>query len=705
VGAPELVVDRIVGARGGERLRLAYRVPVAVAGPRDEYDVVVDAAAARPIARRSRLRFAAEEVVFDAPIRGPAGDRMSYPAPLEAVQVDGADATTDASGVVSWSAPATTLTTFASGTDVEVVNQGGAPASGAFALSDGGQALWSLASDEFGDAQLTSFVHASRVQARSRGIAPDMTWLDGPLPVKPNEDDPVGCNAYWDGTGLNFYRQNASCNNTARIADVIYHEFGHGFHQHAVIPGAGALDQALGEGTGDYMAVTTTGDPNLAPGFFLASPTAPLRVIDSGRRWPDDISQDPHETGLIWAGAMWDARSYLSDELGPEAGVALADELYYQAIRRAPNIPATYVEVLAADDDDGDLGNGTPHVCVINRAFAKHGLSDGLDATGLTITHHPLDVVPGGGAPYAIEVDTERPYPDCPHAASVESVSAVVTLSGQTPTTVPLARHGTSYVGAIPPVLAGSGFRYHVEVTAGGVSIALPDDRADPDYYVFAGKTVPLYCNDFEHDIDGWTLSDGGIGVGDFQWGEPQGNGGDPAAAYSGKKVLGTRFDGDGTYRPGQASFAKAPTVDLKGYTHVRLQLRRWLTVEDGFYDHATITANGAVVWQNLGTNESDGTLDLVDREWRFFDVDLSGVVSGTADVAIGLQADAQKSLGGWNVDDFCIVGVEDAPPSTGAGGGGGSGGAGPKDAPAGAGCACRASPSPEHTPWALAAA
>ena len=78
---------------------------------------------------------------------------------------------------------------------------------------------------------------------------------------------------------------------------------------------------------------------------------------------------------IIWGGAMWDLRLNLTQDLGADQGNAVTDQLYYQALRRSSSIPTTYAEILAADDDDGDLGNGTPHVCAINRAFLKHGLA------------------------------------------------------------------------------------------------------------------------------------------------------------------------------------------------------------------------------------------------------------------------------------------------------------------------------------------
>jgi MYXO-CTERM domain-containing protein len=689
-GGPELVAHRMIH-RGREEIRLAYRVEVVTKSPRGAFEVFVDARTGKPISRASLLRFASEAVAIDAPVRGPDGARMNYPAVLETVDIGATAAATDASGEVSWTDPsATTLTTIAAGQFAEVDNQDGPAASSSFPLADGGQALWSLAADEFGDAQLSAYVHVNRVREHALTIAPDMAFLTSVIVAKPNEDDPQGCNAFWDGSDLNFYRQNSMCNNTARIADVVYHEFGHGFHQHAAIPGVVAMiDPALGEGTADYMAVSLTGDPNVAPGFYLGQPNVPLRSVDTGRRWPDDISSDPHETGLIWVGSLWDLRTYLQEDLDADTGAAIANQLYFGAIQRASDIPSTYVEVLAADDDDGDLGNGTPHFCEIERAFSAHGLADGLDATGLTIAHRPLDIVVAE-ASSPITVTVERPHPECKHEVAIDNIVATVTRGEEQPIDIDLRPDGKRFLGELPPATSGSVFGYHLTAKAGTTSIARPDNRADPDYYVFAGETEKLFCTGFENGADGFTFDDGGFGTGTFAIGAPGGKGGDPDQAYDGKNVLGTTLGGSGLYLADRKAFAHGPVVDLKGARQVHLQMRRWLTVEDGFYDHATISVNGTMLWQNLGTNESDGTLDLLDKEWRFFDLDISSVVGESAQVTLGLDADPVQNFGGWNVDELCIVAVKDAPPeatgaSTGAGGGCGCETSGKKESSGGA--------------------
>ena len=192
----------------------------------------------------------------------------------------------------------------------------------------------------------------------------------------------------------------------------------------------------------------------------------------------------------------------------------------------------------------------------------------------------------------------------------------------------------------------------------GDATLTLPQNRADDQYRVFVGATSVLYENDFETQIDGWTFGDDKGGKGDFEWGLPHGLGGDPAAAFSGAKVLGNHLTGTGLYRAGRTVFADSPIVDLKGETLVRLQVRRWLTVQDGFYDQATIYVNGTAIWTNAGTDANDGSLEHRDLEWRFEDIDLRPALhdAKTAQIRVEIVADGAKQDGGFNLDDFRIV-------------------------------------------------
>lgn len=661
-GTPELVVLPLIRTRGFA-LKTVWRVRVRAGTPGGEalpFDVYIDAVTGMPVARENRAHYLSANALFGVPSRYPGENPAGppWPAKYAALSVNGANAITDAQGAFSWAGPGdANVIIGVKGNETNVSNYSGTTAQTAFTAQDGGQVLWSAPGDEFLDAQLTSFIHATRVKEYIRQIAPELAFVNSPLQANVNKkDQQFACNAYWDGSSVNFFTQSGPCNNTGRLADVIYHEVGHGFHQNAAISGAGVLDPSLGEGQSDYLACTITGDPDMAPGFFINGGGA-LRHCQNTRQWPVDIQSDPHETGLIFTGAMWDLRTLLVNTYGEKEGVAKADALYHGAISRASSIPTTYAEVLATDDDDGDLANGTPNICAINEAFVNHGIAPYLSAGGLMIQHSPLTLVAPTKEPLTVAVSKTALYPQC-GSANVDSIR-LQWGEGTIVNKVDMQPTADGYAAEIPAVPDGTALRYRVVAKVGGNSLTLPNNPADDQYRVFVGNVTPIYCNDFEAQIDGWDFSDKVGGKGDFKWGIPEGIGDDPATAFSGDMVIGNDITIDGQYEPDREVYADSPLIDLQGNTKVRLQFRRWLNVEDGFYDQATVYVNDKPLWYNQATGDSFGSLTHSDKEWIFEDIDLSQIAStgGTSvHVRFELSADSGFETGGWTIDDFCVV-------------------------------------------------
>jgi hypothetical protein len=74
---------------------------------------------------------------------------------------------------------------------------------------------------------------------------------------------------------------------------------------------------------------------------------------------------------------------------------------------------------------------------------------------------------------------------------------------------------------------------------------------------------------------------------------------GDPKTPNRGTRVFGTDLAKDGAYGKHTSPFAETIEIDLESRTDTRLQLHRWLAVDDGFYDHARLLINGQEVWSN----------------------------------------------------------------------------------------------------------
>ena len=188
-------------------------------------------------------------------------------------------------------------------------------------------------------------------------------WLDQPLLAKVNHQR--HCNAFWNGSSINFFEAGSGCNNTGRIFDVIAHEWGHGFDQNA--PG-GAVDGGLGEFIGDLVSFVQTKSPLLGPGF-LTDGRAVRDLDDPNFQCYDPNVRQVHAAGQLLGALIFDVMTDL--EAAGVKGEQLK-RLMLRPIAIAQTRPEWYRGMLAVDDDDGDLTNGTPHECIIYRQYKAH---------------------------------------------------------------------------------------------------------------------------------------------------------------------------------------------------------------------------------------------------------------------------------------------------------------------------------------------
>ena len=232
-------------------------------------------------------------------------------------------------------------------------------------------------------AERDGFHHANIVHTWQKSIDPSFTGTDYEMNVRVNISST--CNAYWDGSGVNFYAAGGGCANTGEIADVIYHEYGHGTNQFAFAPGSPSGSEH--EGMADYQAASITDQPRIGLGFYGAGTF--LRTCDNNRQWPaPECGGEVHCVGEVIAGALWHMRENLVDHLGPAAGVELADDLFHYArFGRDNTFEGYYFDILAVDDDNGTLADGTPHDTQIVAAFDRHNIGPGWS---LEILHAPV---------------------------------------------------------------------------------------------------------------------------------------------------------------------------------------------------------------------------------------------------------------------------------------------------------------------------
>jgi hypothetical protein len=285
-------------------------------------------------------------------------------------------------------------------------------------------------------ASRTGFYHLTNINRKAAGYLPGNAWLSSTVTANMNVNDV--CNAYWDGSALNFFRSGTYdglfCSNTGEIAAVFLHEWGHGLDDNT---GGASSEYGSGEAVGDTFAYLETKDscigPNFTPGVLCDNCTTctgvrdladfaiggartiakPSTVADnagincdqwscpyytqSGYAYQGPMGYEGHCESYIASTANWDLTQSLISTYGEEQGWAAMDALWYESLAASKsayqvasggkcNPSATvngcgaanwYTVYLAVDDDDGNLSNGTPNGCRIWDAFNAHGIACG----------------------------------------------------------------------------------------------------------------------------------------------------------------------------------------------------------------------------------------------------------------------------------------------------------------------------------------
>ncbi|HMC97995.1 MAG TPA: hypothetical protein VKG92_10085, partial [Flavobacteriales bacterium] len=228
----------------------------------------------------------------------------------------------------------------------------------------------------------TAYYHVSRIHNHGNAVLPGFDGMDMALPTHVDVSTATdSCNAYYDGASINFYAQTPGCRALSLYGDVIYHEYGHGINAtYYQSLGSNFSNSAMNEAYADVWALTLTENPVMTLGWKIGFPDSYIRRYDQAPKvYPIDLIGEPHTDGQIIAGAWWDTYRLLGwdmpttlqlfgDALGGLQATA-ADGMEGQAYRDV------LLDVLQADDDDGNIANGTPHGLVIVEAFAIHGIT------------------------------------------------------------------------------------------------------------------------------------------------------------------------------------------------------------------------------------------------------------------------------------------------------------------------------------------
>lgn len=334
-------------------------------------------------------------------------EQPGWPMPFDRITtLDGSVLYTDTGGnVVSHDR----LTAHLSGRNVHINDACGPIILSGIDTIDFGSTGYNCSTPGFGGAgntraSRTAFYELNRIMETARLQLPNNGWLRSQLTANVNINN--ACNAFWNGSTVNFYlagnHNGNTCRNTGELAGVLDHEWGHGLDDNDARPW---ISEPSGEGIADLYAALRLNDSCIGRGFrhlkcqgyggSYCTECRGVRDIDYLKRtrgaphtysWSNTYcGTSVHCIGAVYAEAVWSlwkreltAAPY---NMNPHTAHELVTYLTYigggatgtwfEGDPPFGGCAATggYLNFLAADDDNGNLNDGTPHMAAIHAAF------------------------------------------------------------------------------------------------------------------------------------------------------------------------------------------------------------------------------------------------------------------------------------------------------------------------------------------------
>lgn len=413
-------------------------------------------------------------------------------------------------------------------------------------------------------AGVNAYLEANRVRDYTLFYAPNFPTIDTEqfFDIIVNEDNFSGitsCNAVYTGSSMVFWRNAGGCNNTA-FTDVVHHEYGH-----HLINVTGNGQGQLGEGSGDCMGVLIQDDPVLGQGFQTCNQG--IRNANNNHQYP--CNGGIHDCGQLISGCVWDLRNELivTEPLNyRDIGASLFVNMLMVRGQMFPGNstidPQITVIYLTLDDDNGTIGDGTPHYTEIAAGFGAHN----MDAPPLQLigfdypTGRPDNIDPAGGqVEFTVEVVgiTGSPAPG----------TGVLHLDrGNGIENFPMNQASANvYEVVFPAVDCGTTASYYFSAQASSGATQTDPPNAPTGLYgtISATSLTVAHVDDFESNM-GWSVS-GDATDGQWNRGTPAGGGdrGDPPsdADGSGQCFLTDNVDGNSDV-DGGSTIATSPPLD-----------------------------------------------------------------------------------------------------------------------------------------------
>lgn len=478
------------------------------------------------------------------------------------------------------------------------------------------------------------------------------------------------CNAFFSPgeQSINFFQEGGGCVNTS-FASVVAHEYGH-----FIVNRLGLAQGGFGEGFSDVVSMLILDDPIIGRGF-LGPGTQVRDPIAANIQYPCP-STSVHTCGQILGSCFWLLREGFGNALGSQQGLEFTQQLFVDwslvtigGVGDSSAHPETVIEVLVLDDDDGNLGNGTPNFDIICNAFGNHSIDCPIPP--------PMTLVLPDGLPANLAPNV----PETIRISALTGTTAVNPNSGQlffrqgtgafnvAPITF---QGGTDFIAELPGQGCGDPaefyFRFLDQV---GTEFLLPETGASSP---FSLEVISQFDVSFSDDMEtntGWTVGDptDTAATGIWERVDPNGTAAQPE---SGNGTGGSFAWITGQGSPGGAlgendvdngsTTLKSPVFDMTQFVNsanpVEISYWRWYSNGTGagpYTDTARIEiSNDLTNWVELEVLGPQSGPDT-NGGWVFHSFQVESVIPLTSTVQVRFIASDvdPQSIVEMGVDDF----------------------------------------------------
>ncbi|MFK7884049.1 MAG: GC-type dockerin domain-anchored protein [Phycisphaerales bacterium] len=594
-----------------------------------EFLVVTDAATGKLLYKENRIHTVdingnASAIASEGPAADFCAPEVSQPLPYLRVQGNGVEVFTDINGDFTIPNPGVTPVNVSATLDgrwftvsdfltsVETQSENVAPPGPANLEFN------SANNDEMIRAQVNAYIAANEVRDLAIAANPSYPTLNNEsFPISVNRTDGF-CpgNAWYSPSeqSINFCLSSGANTPNTAWTSVVHHEYGH----HLVNAGGSGQGQ-YGEGTGDVMSVILLDNPTLGIGFF-GSCGGGLRSAENALQYP--CPTDGHACAPLYSACVWDTRNELVVTEPTEYQNILAFLAVNSILVHSGSLitPQMTIDWLTLDDDDANIGNGTPHYEEIAAGFGNHNM-EAPPLSLLDISYPvalPSVVSPDGSTSITVQIDELNGNLDA-------SSPMLMVDTGSGFTAVAMNQlSATQFEASFPSADCGSQVSYYVtsQTTSGAVQTS-PADAPASTFTAFSatGEPVAVFEDNFQSNL-GWSVANPSATDGQWNRGVPVAcNRGDPGSDFdgSGSCYLTDNSTNGGDCNSdvdGGSTVLTSPTMDASGGNSV-ISYARWYDNSFGGSPNADIfvvdvSDDDGATWMELetvgpGGSESNG--------------------------------------------------------------------------------------------------